>query len=129
MIKLLRSWFPLEFGAMDHTKAFRYASQFPTEQRVDPRFSLEVPLRVHFKTGELILGRTVDISESGLSALVLLQMTMGQPIELDFKLSCLPVDVHAIVRNKNAFRYGLEFVLTDKERTIIKRGCRELAHG
>jgi PilZ domain len=79
--------------------------------------------------GELILGRTVDVSESGMSAIVLLEMSIGQPIELDFKLPCGPVNVHAIVKNKNAFRYGLEFVLTDKERMAIKRGCRELAYG
>jgi hypothetical protein len=129
MIKKLRSWLTLDFGVMDHTKAFRNANQFPTEQRGDPRFSLEVPLRIHFRTGELILGRTLDISESGLSALVLLQMSVRQPIELDFKLPCGPVNVHAIVKNKSAFRYGLEFVLTDKERAILKRGCRELAYG
>jgi hypothetical protein len=128
MIKLLRSWFPLESSAMDHTKAFRYANQFPNEQRDFPRFGLDVPLRIHFRTGELLLGRTMDISESGLSALVLLQMSIGQPIELDFKLPCGPVNVHAIVKSKNAFRYGLEFALTDKERAIIKRGCRELAY-
>jgi hypothetical protein len=109
---------------MDHTKA----NQFANEKRAKPRFSLDVPLRIHFRTGELILGRTLDISESGLTAMVLLEMSIGQPIELDFKLPCGPVNVHAIVKNKNAFRYGLEFLLTDKERTTIKRGCRELAY-
>ena len=115
----------LEFGAMDHTKAKAALS----EQRALPRFGLDVPLRIHFRKGELILGRTVDMSESGMSAIVLLEMSIGQPIELDFKLPCGPVNVHAIVKNKNAFRYGLEFVLTDKERMTIKRGCRELAYG
>ena len=89
---------------------------------------MDVPLRIHFRKGELILGRTVDISESGMSVMVLLEMSIDQPIELDFKLPCGPVNVHAIVKNKNAFRYGLKFLLTDEERTIIKRGCRELAY-
>ena len=120
----------LEFGAMDHTKSkARHPNQFANEQRDLPRFGLDVPLRIHFRKGELILGRTVDISESGVSAIVLLEMSIGQPIELDFKLPCGPVNVHAIVKNKNAFRYGLEFVLTDKERTLIKRGCRDLSYG
>jgi hypothetical protein len=120
----------LEFGAMDHTKArVRHSNQFTNEQRDLPRFGLDVPLRIHSRKGELILGRTVDMSESGMSAIVLLEMSIGQPIELDFKLPCGPINVHAIVKNKNAFRYGLEFVLTDKERMTIKRGCRELAYG
>ena len=115
---------------MDHTKATaRRSNTFPNDQRHLPRFELDVPLRIHFRTGELILGRTVDMSESGVSAIVLLEMSVGQPLELDFKLPCGPVNVHAIVKNKNAFRYGLEFVLTAAERTVIKRGCRELAYG
>ena len=102
---------------------------FSNEQRANPRFSLDVPLRIHLRMGELILGRTVDISESGVSVMVPLEITIGQQIELDFKLPFGPVNVHAVVKNKNAFRYGLEFVLTDKERTIIKRGCKDLSYG
>jgi hypothetical protein len=105
--------------------------QFPfsNEQRAHPRFGLDVPIRIHFRKGELILGRTVDISEAGVSVMVPLEMSIGQQIELDFKLPSSPVNVHAIVKNKNAFRYGLEFVLTDKELTIIKRGCTDLSYG
>jgi hypothetical protein len=105
--------------------------QFPfsNDQRAHPRLGLDVPIRIHFRKGELIVGRTVDISEAGVSVMVLLEMSIGQQIELDFKLSTEPVNVYAIVKNKNAFRYGLEFVLTDKERTIIKRGCATLLFG
>ena len=102
---------------------------FSNEQRATPRFGLDVPLRIHLRMGELILGRTVDISESGVSVMVGLEITIGQQVELDFNLPCGPVNVHAVVKNKNAFRYGLEFVLTDKERTLIKRGCRDLSYG
>jgi hypothetical protein len=105
--------------------------QFPfsEEQRAHPRFGWDVPVRIHFREGELILGRTVDIMEEGVSVMVPLEMSVGQQIELDFKLPTGPVNVYAIVKNKNAFRYGLEFVLTDKERTIIKRGCADLSFG
>jgi hypothetical protein len=105
---------------MDPTKArVRYVDQFPNEQRAHLRFSLEVPLRIHFRTGELILGRTVDISESGISAIVLLQMSVGQPVELDFKLPGGMINVRAIVKSKFAFRYGFEFVLANEERKIL----------
>ena len=103
--------------------------QFPfsDEQRANPRFGLDVPLRIHFQKCELILGQTVDISESGVSVVVPLEMSIGQQIELDFKLPCGPVNVYAIVKNR-AFRYGLEFVLTDKERTTIERGIMDLSY-
>lgn len=105
--------------------------QFPfsNEQRAHPRFGLDVPIRIHFRKGELIAGRAVDISEAGVSVMVLLEMSIGQQIELDFKLPTGPVNVYAIVKNKSAFRYGLEFVLTDKEQMIIKRGCATLSFG
>jgi hypothetical protein len=102
---------------------------FSKEQRANPRFILDAPLRIHFREGELILGRTVDISESGVSVMVSLEMAIGQQIELDFKLPSGPVNVYAVVKNKRAFRYGLEFILTDKEQAIIKRGCSDLSYG
>src|ERR1700738_2075037 len=47
---------------------------------------LGVPLRIHCRTGELILGRTVDVSESGIPAIIPLDMLLGQAVELDFLL-------------------------------------------
>jgi hypothetical protein len=90
---------------------------------------LDVSLRIHLRTGKLILGKTVDISESGISAIVLLEMSVGQPVELDFNLPCGLIAVSAIVNNRNTFRYGFEFVLTNEERALIRTGCRELAYG
>jgi hypothetical protein len=93
------------------------------------RFALEVPLRIHCRTGELILGRTVDVSESGIPAIIPLDMLVGQAVEVDFLLDGELIEVQAMVKNKSAFRNGFEFVLGYKEHEIITRGCKALAFG
>jgi hypothetical protein len=106
-----------------------HVNRFPKEQREHERFGFKVLLRIHCRSGELILGRTMDISESGISAMVSLELIVGQGVELSFELPCGPVSVHAVVKNKSAFRYGFEFVLANEEREMLKSGCRMLASG
>lgn len=102
---------------------------FPNEQRAHSRFSLRVLLRIHCRAGEVISGRTVDVSESGISAMVSLELILGQSVELDFQLPSGSISVQAVVKNKRAFRYGFEFLSEQHEREAIKRGCRALVLG
>ena len=55
-------------------------------------------------------GHTVDISESGISALLILELPLGEVVELAFSLPLGPVKIYAMVRQKNAFRYGFQFM-------------------
>jgi hypothetical protein len=105
------------------------SNRFPKERREQERFSFKVLLRIRCRSGELILGRTMDVSESGISSMVSLELIVGQNVELSFELPCGPVSVQAVVKNKSAFRYGFEFVLANEEREMLKRGCRMLASG
>jgi hypothetical protein len=73
------------------------------------------------------MGRTVDISESGIAAMLTLEAPVGEILELEFTLPSGPVAIHAMVRQKNAFRYGFEFVDTDSLHEVIRRTCRDLA--
>jgi hypothetical protein len=100
-----------------------------SDQREHSRFSLEVPLRIHCRTGDLIQGRTVDASESGISAMTPVEMIVDQAVELGFQLPCGPVSVQAVVKNKSAFRYGFEFLPEPHERETIRRGCQALEFG
>jgi PilZ domain len=106
-----------------------HVGSFPNEQRAHSRFSFKVLLRIHCRAGDLIEGRTVDVSESGIAAIVLLELIAGQSVELDFQLPSGPISVQAVVKNKRAFRYGFEFLPEQHERETIKRGCRALAFG
>jgi PilZ domain len=71
----------------------------------------------------------VDISESGISAMIPVKMMVGQAVELGFQLPSGSISVPAVVKNKRASRYGLEFVPERHEREKIKRGCGALAFG
>ena len=72
------------------------------------------------------MGRTVDISESGISALLKLEVPVGEFVELQFTLPFGPVTVYAIVRQRNAFRYGFQFVESNAVHEIIQTTCRSL---
>src|ERR1700732_4563475 len=96
---------------MDPSKRPPHVDPLPNEARGHPRFALAVPLSIQCRTGERIQGRTVDVSESGMSAIISLDMLVGQAVELGFLLDGGPIKVQAMVKNKSAFRYGFEFVL------------------
>jgi hypothetical protein len=75
----------------------------------------------------MLSGYTVDLSESGISAMLRLEVPLGEVVELRFALPSGPVMILAIVRQRNAFRYGFEFVNSDSEREVLRRTCRDLA--
>ena len=94
-----------------------------SEKRQHPRFKLEVEVKIHSKTAGLIQGRTVDISESGMSAMLVLELPVGEVVELDFELPFGPANLLAIVRARNAFRYGFQFVQPHAAESRIRQSC------
>jgi hypothetical protein len=92
-----------------------------------PRFKLEVDIRVSSRTCGLLKGHTVDLSESGISAILKLEVPLGELVELDFMLPFGPVTIYAMVRQKNAFRYGFQFVQSNLVEEVIRSTCRQLA--
>jgi hypothetical protein len=95
--------------------------------RRHPRYKLRVDIRIDSKTCGALKGHTVDISESGLSALLKLEVPMGEFVELQFLLPFGLVKVYATVRQKSAFRYGFQFVESHSMHEIIQATCRSLA--
>ena len=69
----------------------------------------------------------MDISELGIAAMLPIEALLGEKVELNFKLPGGAVTIHAIVRQRNAFRYGFEFVDSDFMHEVIRRTCRDLA--
>lgn len=109
-------------------------SQFgtrPAREVVDarrhPRFKLEVNIRVYPRNSAVIRGHTVDISESGISAMLREELEPDEVVRLEFNLPHGDVEVHAVVRQRNAFRYGFQFLDASEAHDIIGRTCRELA--
>ncbi len=95
--------------------------------RRDPRFPIEVNIRVYPRDCPVVRGHTVDISESGISAMLRVEVPVGEVVRLEFKLPLGDVDVIALVRQRNAFRYGFQFVDLDSSQEAIRRTCRELS--
>jgi len=96
------------------------------DNRRHPRFKLGVEITIHSRTCGVLKGHTVDISESGISAMMRIEVPLGEVVELDFTLPFGPVTTYAMVRQRSAFRYGFQFIeLRDVE--AIRCTCRQLA--
>jgi hypothetical protein len=84
-------------------------------------------MRINSRTCGLLKGHSVDISESGIAAMLPIEVPLGEKVELNFTLPSGSVTIHAIVRQKRAFRYGFEFIASDSMHEFIRRTCRDLA--
>lgn len=97
------------------------------DARRHPRFKLEVDIRVYPRDRAVVRGHTVDLSESGISAMLREELGLDELVRLEFNLPHGDVEVHAVVRQRNAFRYGFQFLDASEAHDIIGRTCRELA--
>jgi len=78
------------------------------QRRRHERIELEVEVIV--KTGSALLpGRTQEISESGMSAILPVELLNGEEVALQIKLPSGTKTCRAIVRHRNIFRHGFEF--------------------
>lgn len=97
------------------------------EARRHPRFKLEVEIRVYPRNARVVRGHTVDLSESGVSAMLRVEVPIGEVVRVEFSLPQGEVEVHALVCQRNAFRYGFQFVESSTAQSVIARTCRQLA--
>jgi hypothetical protein len=97
------------------------------DARRHPRFKLEVDIRVYPRDCPVVRGHTVDVSESGISAMLLVEVPIGEVVRLELALPMGNVEALAMVRQRNAFRYGFQFVEASSSQDVIGRTCRHLA--
>jgi hypothetical protein len=89
----------------------------PTTDRQEPRQTrhrLEADVTIRAE-GKLVLGRAQDISESGMAVMLPVELPIGTAVEVEIRLPRVPVTTRAIVRNRDVFRHGLEFVQSLRE--------------
>jgi len=96
------------------------------ENRRHPRFKLEVDFRVYPRNASVVRGYSVDLSESGISAMLRDEVPVGEVVRLEFELPFGAVEVQATVRQRSAFRYGFQFVESSAALEVIARTCRQL---
>ena len=102
-------------------------SQASLDARRHPRYKLEKDIRVYPRNCPVVYGHTVDISESGISAMLRVEVPVGEVVRLEFSLPFGTVDVHAMVQQRSAFRYGFQFIEASSAKDVIGRTCRQLA--
>jgi c-di-GMP-binding flagellar brake protein YcgR len=97
------------------------------DARRHPRFKLETEICVYPRNRAVVRGDSVDISESGISAILREEIPLNEVVRLEFSLPPGAVEVLAMVRQRNAFRYGFQFLESDRAHQLIRRTCNELA--
>jgi hypothetical protein len=89
----------------------------PTDSFIDarrhPRCELNVEIKIYSRTAGLLFGRTLEISEGGLSAMLKIEAPLNEIVHLEFRLRLGFVAVRALVRHRNAFRFGFQFFEPD----------------
>ena len=84
-------------------------------------------MQIYPRDCPVVQGHSVDISESGISAMLREEVSVGAVVRLEFTLALGKVDVLAVVRHRNAFRYGFQFVETSSGEDVAARTCRQLS--
>ncbi len=80
-----------------------------SENRHHGRLELETEVTIRSANG-FLPGWTLDISESGMSAILPVELQVGEIVELKIKLPIALATGRAVVRNRNVFRHGFEFL-------------------
>ncbi|MDQ1389697.1 MAG: hypothetical protein QOF56_3151 [Acidobacteriaceae bacterium] len=96
------------------------------DSRRQPRFKLEVNMSISSRNCGVLKGHTVDLSDSGISAILRIEVPVDEMVELEFILPLGPVRVYAVVRQRNAFRYGFQFVQSVSAEEVIQATYRRL---
>lgn len=104
----------------------------PNERRWN-RFHIQVRVRVSVTRpggNVLVYGQGTDISEGGMGIFVPNELNTGETITIELMLpySRDKLMLKAVVRSRNGFRYGIEYLWPSAyERELINRTCTALA--
>jgi len=94
------------------------------DRRRHPRYRFSVPLTIRGADGLAIRAFSMEISESGLSAITADSLKVGDTVELE---TIVASKVIAIVRHNVGRVYGLEFLhLTAEQAQRITERCKML---
>ena len=95
--------------------------------RAFPRFVLDI--RLVIRARELLHGRSKDLGEGGLGAVIPGNISVGEIVKLEFQLplSDETLTFQAEVRYRQGFQYGFRFLHpTEQQRESIRRATRDL---
>jgi len=94
------------------------------------RHRVRVPVTLTTSTGEVLQGLTNDFSERGMALYISCRFEVGQLVRLEFQMPASKdtVNIDALVRDCNGFRYGVEFqALNTIEEMLLSNSCCRLS--
>ncbi len=97
------------------------------DARRNERFKLEVAICIYSRDTPVVRGDTVDIGETGISAILREEVPLGEVVRVTFSVQAGDVEILALVRQRTAFRYGFQFMEGGPASALIRRTCRELS--
>jgi hypothetical protein len=96
--------------------------------RREPRFPVDTRVTINHAE-QTASGQAVEVSQGGIAILTVADLTVGEVVELQFKLRQNVLRLRAIIRNRKGARYGMEFLtLSPQQREHIVSWCRGLTH-
>jgi hypothetical protein len=93
------------------------------EARRDLKFKLYIDVKMRSRSTGSVLGKSLEMSERGLSATLPFELPIGKVVALNLMLRIGNVNVHATVRDRNAFRHGLQFLEPKPALRLIQENC------
>jgi hypothetical protein len=93
------------------------------EARRDPRFRLDVDVKIDSPPMGSVSGRTLGLSDHGLSATLPVELPLLEVVQLNFVLRLGRVAVFATVRNRDRHRHGFQFVEPNPAQHLVRESC------
>lgn len=98
------------------------------DNRRHPRFMFEVDLQIQSGRFGILPGRSLELSESGISALIPAELVLDEIVDMQLQLPFGPLYTRALVRNRNVFRYGFEFIYPTNVQRELKDKLSRIKH-
>jgi len=102
-----------------------------TKMRRWPRYRINVPVRLVVQRPDktvIVSGRGMELNEGGIALFAGVELKLGQRVEIEFTppYDGQPLRVRGVIRNRNGYNYGSEFLLLDREDKIQAEQIRHV---
>ena len=102
-----------------------------TKMRRWPRYRINVPVRVVVQRPDktvIVSGRGMELNEGGMALFAGAELKVGQRVEIEFTppYDGQPLRVRGVIRNRNGYNYGSEFLLLNRDDKIQSEHIRHV---
>jgi hypothetical protein len=97
------------------------------------RFKLDIRIKVSTTRNaqkSFSFGQGSDVSEGGMAAYIPAEFDVGETVDLEVKLPYAkdPILMKGTIRNRNGFRYGIEYtLLQEADREQLRKSLKALS--